>query len=106
VKFLKFDAQKNIGDQRVKCLYENDLARFFRKCGILPHVEEERQDAASTIEAWADETPALRIDFFGAVVPMMRNVEDKKSEKNEKRGTKKVHHQTLGSGRVKKSIGK
>jgi hypothetical protein len=48
VKLLKFVAQKNIGDKRVKCLYENDLARIFRRCGILPHFGQERQDAAST----------------------------------------------------------
>jgi hypothetical protein len=46
VKFLRFEVQKNIGDNRFKCFYENDLARIYRSCGILPHVGE-GVDAAS-----------------------------------------------------------
>jgi hypothetical protein len=50
VKFLSFDAQKYFDGNRVKCLSENGLARIIRRCGILPQVEEQRQDSAATIE--------------------------------------------------------
>jgi hypothetical protein len=46
VTFSRFEVQKNINGERVKCLYENGLARVIRSCCILPHIGQERQDAA------------------------------------------------------------